>query len=311
MFCGLMSRLLLLFSVLLLAAPLRCAGQINWSSAILSADVYSNGAPVDGQMTFELGVFVSGFTPTAANRALWAANWRRASVAFYNPQVRQFTGVHQVAPNAAPFTAGVRGYIWGHTGQSTGGEWIMMSAPAWTWPAYSPLSFPVTWTVSLATETLAGQVIAAGVPVRHSMRTELVSAPLPSLTWTEWRSRAFNAADLAVPATIAPEADPDGDGVPNLAEYALGTQPRIASPAGDSIRPQMIHDGTRLRAAVTIARRADRVVGCTVSVSRDLQLWHHDSTVTVSETPEAITLRENLTTAAEARVFLRPRFFLP
>jgi hypothetical protein len=77
---------------------------------------------MSGQMVFELGVFEAGFTPTTANAGAWAANWRRAAVAFYNVNSQRFTGVHPVTSNAAPFLAGAKGYIWGHDGNCTDGE---------------------------------------------------------------------------------------------------------------------------------------------------------------------------------------------
>src|SRR6187399_285880 len=92
------------------------AGQINWSSAFGSTNLTSAGSVMSGQMVFELGVFVPGFTPTPANAGAWAANWRRAeepemppnkpkrpALAFYNVDSRRFTGVHQVTSNAVPF----------------------------------------------------------------------------------------------------------------------------------------------------------------------------------------------------------------
>ena len=46
-----------------------------------------------------------------------------------------------------------------------------------------------------------------------------------ALTFSEWQSVHFNAGQLADPALIAPSADPDGDGLSNLAEYAFTGDP--------------------------------------------------------------------------------------
>lgn len=43
--------------------------------------------------------------------------------------------------------------------------------------------------------------------------------------WISWLADSFDAAALADPAITAPDADPDGDGWPNLLEYACGRLP--------------------------------------------------------------------------------------
>src|SRR5690606_16482859 len=43
--------------------------------------------------------------------------------------------------------------------------------------------------------------------------------------FTDWQETVFSPAELANPSLSGPEADPDGDGVRNLLEYALGGHP--------------------------------------------------------------------------------------
>jgi hypothetical protein len=58
----------------------------------------------------------------------------------------------------------------------------------------------------------------------------LALAPLEA-----WRASYFSGSELADPNISGDTADPDGDGIPNLLEYALNGNPRVANA---SIRPQ-------------------------------------------------------------------------
>lgn len=48
--------------------------------------------------------------------------------------------------------------------------------------------------------------------------------------WKDWRSRYFEESGGADPGPGAASADPDGDGIPNLLEWMLGMDPRVAEP---------------------------------------------------------------------------------
>lgn len=283
------------------------AGQINWQSGFNQNNVLSNGAPMNSQMVFELGVFAPGFTPTAQNTSQWAANWYRASLAFYNPELRFFTGSFPVTSNALPFAAGTKGYIWGHDGACTGGEWILMSAPGWLWPSQNPFELAVNWTAGSATESVVGQVNGSG----FQMKTAAVSGPLPLTAWLDWQSRIFPASQLTIPAVSGPQADPDADGVVNLAEYALGGHPLIAGGTHGRVTPGWITHAGRPRLTMTVTKRCDRVLNWGGEASLDLDEWPAGGAVIVSETAEQLVVREDLTNAGSARCFLRPLFSLP
>ena len=47
-------------------------------------------------------------------------------------------------------------------------------------------------------------------------------------TFETWRNLRWGTNDLANLAITGPAADPDGDGIPNFSEYALGLEPNHA-----------------------------------------------------------------------------------
>jgi hypothetical protein len=47
-------------------------------------------------------------------------------------------------------------------------------------------------------------------------------------TFGDWALRQFTSAQLADSSVSGPGADPDGDGAPNLLEFAMGGQPLVA-----------------------------------------------------------------------------------
>lgn len=86
----------------------------------------------------------------------------------------------------------------------------------------------------------------------------------------DWLHDYFSAAELADPAVSGPEADPDGDGIPTIWEYGLGTDPRsFGSLSMPSYRIQdktLVHSFTRSRVAAGLRAEID--------VSSDLTQWY-------------------------------------
>ena len=80
-----------------------------------------------------------------------------------------------------------------------------------------------------------------------------------------------NWALANIPAGTASEklADPDHDGVPNLAEYALGTNPVVAEAA--PLLPFEVADGNRTVSYVPNAGAVEASVS--VEISSDRQTW--------------------------------------
>jgi hypothetical protein len=93
-------------------------------------------------------------------------------------------------------------------------------------------------------------------------------------TYNLWRSCKFTPAEQADDNISGPNADPDGDGVPNLMEYAMGTNPKAPSPEA-VMNGSVIEDFPTLtyRKNVTATDLVFEVGG-----SSDLQNWDYSST---------------------------------
>lgn len=97
-----------------------------------------------------------------------------------------------------------------------------------------------------------------------------VEPPSPISTWQQL---AFANGDWSRPEIIADIADPDGDGVPNITEYCLGTDP-IRSDASP-FQPTIERDAAGQPHLVILFRRVTNAtdVIATVEVSKDLKSW--------------------------------------
>ncbi len=202
------------------------AGGVNWSNSSFSTNLSSTGAALDATYTFELGAFLPGFTPTCANTAAWKTNWRAAQFSAYNPVTASFSNSYEVTSNVSPFATSQLGYIWGHNASDTNGEWFLVSAPTWRWPAVGGIQQPEEWSVNNASTIILGGVNGAGF---HIKMTAVLNSQPPIIYPTQWRNLRFTTAQLANPAISSWQADPDGDGVTNLLEYIQGRLPTVAT----------------------------------------------------------------------------------
>jgi hypothetical protein len=158
-----------------------------------------------------------------------------------------------------------------------------------------------------------GSTISLGAIRTAEMVRDIVVAP-PHDVWKQSRF-SLNAGDAAV---AGPAADPNGNGVANLLEYALGGQ-RGAAPS--SFLPVVTTSGDHLTLAFTRPVSADDVI-CKVQVSDDLVNWQEGSVYSpYGDTPsnsvttehsrltnagwETITVRDNTPISGSQRRFLR------
>lgn len=111
-------------------------------------------------------------------------------------------------------------------------------------------------------------------------------APVIADPYTTWRTQYFTTEELNLPAVSGSLADPDADGLANLLEYALGLDPRAASPA--VVPATSIEGGYWIFLYTRPANRSD--VNYTVEVSTNLQQWttiaglDHEQVALVGET---------------------------
>jgi hypothetical protein len=93
-----------------------------------------------------------------------------------------------------------------------------------------------------------------------------------------WRAEHFTAAELADAAVSGDAADPDGDGIPNLVEFAFNLDPRVTShPNLPRAFLQDVSGQDRLQIQYT-QRNAPAGVKYALQTSSDLFSWNTDVT---------------------------------
>jgi len=133
----------------------------------------------------------------------------------------------------------------------------------------------------------------------------------PAEGYAAWRDSTFGA-DAGNPAISGPHADPDGDGVKNLLEYALGRNPLAASRAGlPTVSRQTFtvdgQQGTYLTLTFT-KPNAVTDVGYNVEVSGGLASWGGGAVLeSATDNGETTTYiyRDAVPLTSESRRFMR------
>lgn len=252
------------------------AGMVYWGSESFSRNIDSKGRDWDAGFSLSLGVFQAGFTPTSENREQWLRNWTPLGVAEFDAAESRFAGVIDTAL-VPPNLAGRSVYFWASNGSdlTKGPEWLLLTHPSWLWPSASASAMTpaITWTSSDALSFVLGQVSGQG------LRTSSVRpVPVPQ---GQWLAGFFQSN----PSSAEPTADPDGDGLSNALEYALGSDP---SKASSSVQPQIHVDSGRIHLGLN--RNPYAVGSFILKSSTDLRTWNIRQATTELDRPDRLEL---------------------
>ena len=144
-------------------------------------------------------------------------------------------------------------------------------------------------------------IVTAISSISESAPSAEVSA-MPLTLVQQWRLAHFGTSASA--GTAADLADPDGDNLPNLLEYALGGNP--LSP-GDRIMPVIGRDGSN-HATLTFNRIADPNLKYSVQATSDLLDWSTFWTSTGQDnTAGSVSITDPEPVSSHARRYLRLR----
>lgn len=196
-----------------------------------------------------------------------------------------FGTISNISPSFMP--PGTKLYLWvfNHADPEQSTQWGIFTAENWTVPE------------SLGTRVLS---TGAGVQALHGNTgdQQLLLRDLPvsygNWTWKNYSSDAF-------PEIAGAAADPDHDGIANLAEYAWLLRPH----ASDTTRAEIKQEGGILSFTF---KRPRHLPDVTVSAecSPDLKTWSPATSVLIGSDTDFDTLRS--TAAAGERCFWRVRF---
>jgi hypothetical protein len=111
-------------------------------------------------------------------------------------------------------------------------------------------------------------------------------------TWESWRAQIFDLNDFNQIELSSPEADPDGDGYKNLAEYAFGLQPRQANSSGIISIQHQFEDGISYVTCSFPIRKSANDIRYRILSSTDLLHWSEEYWVNENDfNPESITIK--------------------
>lgn len=155
-------------------------------------------------------------------------------------------------------------------------------------------------------------ITAVATDARGSSRT---SAPIsiniiPGTALELWKHQHFTLAEREDPEISGDNANPDGDQLSNLLEFAFNQDPKAADAASVAIGNMIENGQTYLTLTYTRPKNASGLK-YRVEVSDDLQTWHSGSTATaeISRVDNGrawvVTVRDMLPMGSASRRFMR------
>lgn len=125
-------------------------------------------------------------------------------------------------------------------------------------------------------------------------------------SFSSWEIKSFTPAQILA-GESAPDADPDRDGLTNLAEYALGTDPHAFT-----AQPAVIRDGNSVSMTFQRPAHVDDVI-YQVQAGRDFRIWENLTLEVLNPGSDPETVRASKTFPAPPppSQFLRMRFTMP
>ena len=103
----------------------------------------------------------------------------------------------------------------------------------------APTEAPETFTVNLGQPLLGGAILGA-----TQSTTVSIIDPGAITAYQTWREAKFTVGELANAAISGSQADPDGDGIVNLLEFAQGLAPKTSSQVGTPIVGKQLVSGS-------------------------------------------------------------------
>lgn len=154
--------------------------------------------------------------------------------------------------------------------------------------------------------------IANGKVYVSTSASNLVVYGLLSPPHQLWQQGNFSPTELADPTISGDAADPDGDGIPNLAEYAFNTNPKTANTSGLPVFDTLNVGGLDYLAISYKQVLFNTDITCTVQVSDDLTTWNSGpgfttlvSTVDNGDGTETVTVRDTTPISSATKRFIR------
>lgn len=169
-----------------------------------------------------------------------------------------------------------------------------------------PLATSASYTIPSVTLNDAADYTVVVTNGAGSVTSDVATLTVNS-GYAAWRAAKFTGGEVADDAISGTAADPDGDGLTNLIEYALDLAPKAVSSSGLPAVAKTATDWT-----FTYSRPADRPdISYTVQYSTNLSTWSTAGTHTRTATGATETWQASVPLGTGSAVFFRLKIDYP